>query len=145
MSALLVRDICDPVSQTSCEVGPWPMWFYYKFRNFILWAFKKMYPLTSQLIVKYSYGYLKFPKCVHFNVPNNHCFGMYLKIIFADFMRGLWYKVTFVWAQGSWIKIWENAQIWHEKDSAETVHLDKIGRSSNILIPDDWVGISEGV
>ncbi len=27
--------ICGPVPQTSRKVGPWPIWFYYKFRNFI--------------------------------------------------------------------------------------------------------------
>ncbi len=29
-----------PVSQVSCQVGPWPIWFYCKFRNFILWVLK---------------------------------------------------------------------------------------------------------
>ena len=57
---------CDSVSQTSSKVGPRPIWFYCKFRNFVLQASKRsIFWLHSTLWSKVVWIF----QSVHFNVP----------------------------------------------------------------------------
>ncbi len=89
----------ETVSQTSGKVGPWPIWFYCKFRNLYALSFISM-NFTAHCEVKL--WLFEFSKMCTFQWTLLSHFGMYFKIIFADCMRGLWYRVTFVYQ--SWTK-----------------------------------------
>ena len=69
-------------------------WFYCKFRNFMLWALKRVsFNFTAHCEVKL--WLFECSKMCTFQWTLLSQFDMYLKIIFADFMRDLWYRVTF--------------------------------------------------
>ncbi len=91
------------VSQTSHKVGPWPTKQLGFIENLALTlcsdllkdvTCKLLFNFIAHPEVKLS-GCLNFPQCVHISmdVTVTH-FGMHLKISFADFTRGLWYRVT---------------------------------------------------
>ncbi len=88
--------ICDPVLQTSRKVAPWPIWFYCKFRNFMLWALNRcIIYLDFTAHREVELWLFEFSKMCTFQWILLLHFGMYLKIIFADFTKGLWYRVTY--------------------------------------------------
>ncbi len=87
--------ICDPKSQTSHKVGSWPIWFYCEFRNF-MWARAGVsFHFPSHCEGKLRlFEFSKMCTCTFQCTILSH-FGMYLKIIFANFTSGLWYRVTY--------------------------------------------------
>ena len=75
-------------SQTSRNVCSWPLRFYCEFRNFILTSlnFKKDVSLNIAHR-KVKLRLFEFSKVCTFQWTSLSPFGMYLKIIFADFKR----------------------------------------------------------